>query len=66
MTGRPETARTLVVNLVCIGAEWAATSAHLPGGKVYGDSREAVEAAARKALGRHVTLEFRELGPRPD
>ena len=62
MTGRPETARTLVVNLVCIGAEWAATSAHLPGGKVYGDDREGAKAAAREKLGPAVRIEFRDLG----
>ena len=61
-----ETARVVVVDLVCIGAEWAAISPELPGGKVYGDCREAAEAAARDEvaalLGPAVRLEFREVG----
>lgn len=54
-------ARTLVVNLVCIGAEWAATCAQLPGGKVYGDDREGVEKAAREKLGPAVRIKFRDV-----
>ena len=58
-------ARTIVIDLVCIGAEWAAISPELPGGKMYGDCREDVKEAARENLGPAVRLEFREVGTLP-
>ena len=59
---RQETARVVVVDLVCIGAEWAAISPELPGGKMYGDCREDVKEAAMEEIGPHVRIEFRDVG----
>lgn len=59
-------ARTLVIDVACIGREWTATSTQLSGFTAYGDDRAGVEKAARANLaawlGPHVTIEFRELG----
>jgi hypothetical protein len=59
-------ARTLVIDLAPIGAEWVATCAQLGGFTVYADDRDGAERAARENLAGWidpaVRIEFRELG----
>jgi hypothetical protein len=61
-------ARTLVIDLVHVGAEWVAASSQLDAFAAYGDDREAAEKAAREKLAGWldpaVRLEFRETGTR--
>lgn len=54
-------ARTLVIDLARIGAEWAATSAQFPALREFGDDQESAKAAAREKLGPAVRIEFREV-----